>query len=46
MTIHFGKYSLKRYAKGVQLIDCIPGEETTDWIDINTDDQTIALALQ
>lgn len=46
MTIHFGKYSLRRYAKGTPLIDCIPGNETMDWIDINIKNQTIEIKLK
>ena len=37
MVIHFGKYSLRRYAKGTDLFDCIPSEESMDWIDIDID---------
>ena len=46
MTIRFGKYSLRRYAKGNSLIDCIPSEETMDWIDIDVDKKTIELRLR
>jgi hypothetical protein len=46
MTIRFGKYSLRRYAKGKSLIDCIPSEETMDWIDIDIDKKTIELRLR
>lgn len=40
MTKKFGKYSLRRYAKGKNLIDCIPGEESMDWIDIDINKKT------
>lgn len=46
LTIRFGKYSLRRYAKGRSLIDCIPSEETMDWIDIDTKNKTIELWLK
>ena len=46
MTIRFGKYSLRRYAKGKSLIDCIPSEETMDWIDIDMNKKTIELRLR
>jgi len=45
MTIRFGKYSLRRYAKGTSLIDCIPSEETMDWIDIDTENKIIEIRL-
>jgi hypothetical protein len=45
-TIRFGKYSLRRYAKGKSLIDCIPSDETTDWLDINTINKTIEIRLR
>jgi len=45
MTINFGKHSLLRYHKGLSLIDCIPGEENMDWIEINIEKQTIDNSL-
>lgn len=45
MTIRFGKYSLRRYANGTSLIDCIPSEATMDWIDIDTENKTIEIRL-
>ncbi len=46
MTIRFGKYSLRRYARGTSLIDCIPGEETMDWIEIDTEKKIIKINLK
>ncbi len=46
MTIKFGTYSLRRYAIGESLIDCIPSEETMDWIDIDINEKTIELRLR
>jgi len=46
MTIHFGKYALRRYAKGTELIDCIPGAESMDWIDIDVESKNIDLRLK
>ncbi len=45
MTILFGKYSLRRYAKGSSLADCVPVAETMEWIDINTINRTISIQL-
>ncbi|MEP7321745.1 MAG: hypothetical protein ABI761_07490 [Saprospiraceae bacterium] len=46
MTIHFGKYSLRRYARGNELIDCIPSIETMDWIEIDPVKRTIVVKLK
>jgi hypothetical protein len=46
MTIHFGKYALRRYAKGTEMIDCIPGAESMDWIDIDVESKNIDLRLK
>jgi hypothetical protein len=46
MTIRFGKYSLRRYAKGASLIDCIPSDETMDWIDIDIENKIIEIRLK
>ena len=46
VTIMFGKYSLRRYAKGSSLIDCIPSEKTMEWIDIDTENHSINIELK
>lgn len=46
MTIHFGKYTLRRYSKGTALTDCLPSDETMDWIDIDTKNKTIEVRLK
>jgi hypothetical protein len=46
MTIHFGKHSLRRYAKGTSLCDCLPSNESMDWINIDTKKQTIEIWLK
>jgi hypothetical protein len=45
-AIHFGKYSLRRYAKGTSLIDCIPSPETMDWIEIDMRKKFLSLYLK
>ncbi|MBT1708865.1 hypothetical protein KK062_11560 [Fulvivirgaceae bacterium PWU5] len=32
LVIHFGKYALRRYAKGSSLNDCVPSPNTDDWL--------------
>ena len=46
MTIHFGKYSLRRYARGTSLLDCIPSSDSMDWVDIDIEKHTIELWLK
>ena len=46
MTIKFGKYSLRRYAKGADLKDCLPGTETMDWITLDLEKRTIEIRLK
>jgi hypothetical protein len=43
LTIKFGKYSLRRYAKGTSLIDCIPH---SDSISIDAANKKIVLTLK
>ena len=35
MIILFGKYSLRRYAKGSSVVDCIPDNKSMDWIEMD-----------
>lgn len=46
MTIKFGKYSLRRYAKGSDLRDCLPSEKSMDWINLDMKEKTIELQLK
>jgi hypothetical protein len=46
MTINFGQYSLRRYAKGTELSDCLPNEDTMDWVSLDMKSKTIELQLK
>lgn len=46
MTINFGQYSLRRYAKGTDLSECLPNEDTMDWISLDMKSKTIELQLK
>lgn len=46
MTILFGKYAQRRYARGTSLFDCLPDFRSTDWIDIDVDSRTIQIRLK
>jgi hypothetical protein len=46
MTINFGQYSLRRYAKGTNLSDCLPNEDTMDWVSLDIKSKTIELQLK
>ena len=46
MTIRLGRYALRRYARGNSMVDCIPSNETMDWIDVDTVKRTIEIRLR
>lgn len=46
MIIRFGKKSITLFAKGEDLVDSIPSEESMDRIDINTGKRTIEIRLK
>jgi len=46
MKIKFGKYSLRRYAKGASMIDSIPDSNLAEWIDIDIENNQIELQLK
>jgi hypothetical protein len=46
MIINLGQYSLRRYAKGSDLIDCLPSEDSTDWIELDVESKTIKVQLK
>lgn len=46
MTIKFGQYSLARYAKGSSIIDCIPSDDSMDWITLDTENKKIEIRLK
>jgi len=46
MTINFGQYSLRRYAKGADLSDCLPSEDTMNWVSLDMKSKTIELQLK
>lgn len=45
MIIKLGENSLNNFKKGLSLIDCLPDEESLDWITINIEKRTIQLQL-
>ncbi len=46
MTINFGQYSLRRYADGADLFNCLPSTDTLDWITLDMNKKTIELHLK
>jgi hypothetical protein len=46
MIIRFGQRSLSSYAKGYNLTDCLPGEESLDWITLDIEEKKIELQLK
>lgn len=45
MTIIFGPRSLSKYARGLSLLDCLPSDNTSDWITLDLNARTIELQL-
>ncbi len=46
LTLHFGKYSLRRYAKGTRLEDCVPSNECDDWFLIDISNRKMEIQLK
>lgn len=46
LTIKFGKYSLRRYARGSSMVDCIPGVDSKKSIIIDTDNRKLEIRLK
>ncbi len=46
LTIEFGKYSLRRYARGTEMIDTVPNSDTMDWIELDIEKKTIMINLK
>tara|TARA_R110002124_G_scaffold286766_2_gene468633 strand:- start:2353 stop:2733 length:381 start_codon:yes stop_codon:yes gene_type:complete len=45
-TVHFGKKALSKYAKGMELIECIPDlESQTEWIKIDLENKNIEIKI-
>jgi hypothetical protein len=45
MTVKMGEKALDKFRKGLSLVDCLPNEESLDWITIDTKKKTIELQL-
>jgi len=45
MIINFGACALDKYIHGSTLVDCLPNEESTDWLHIDLNQKTIRLQL-
>lgn len=45
MTIKFGQCALNNYTQGLSLTDCLPDEETLDWVTLDIPNKTIELQL-
>ena len=46
MTVKLGQYSLRHYAKGSDLTDCLPSENSMDWIILDVERRRIELRLK
>ena len=45
LTVKLGNYSLKQYLNSSDLKDCLPDENSTDWIKFNIENKTIEITL-
>ena len=46
MVIKFGKYVLRKYAKGREMIDCIPKSNSPNWLTIDKENKYIEIQLK
>ena len=46
MRLKFGKFSLRRYAKGTSLKGCIPNSESMNWIVIDIENKYMEIQLR
>lgn len=46
MTIHFGSKALSKYARGLDITECLPDINTMDWIELDLVNQTIEIVLK
>ena len=46
LILKFGKYSLRRYAKGTRIEDCIPSTDNADWIELDIENKIIEVQLK
>ncbi|MEP6900421.1 MAG: hypothetical protein ABJA66_01650 [Actinomycetota bacterium] len=46
LILKFGKYSLRRYAKGTNIEDCIPDTDIADWIELDIENKIIEVQLK
>jgi hypothetical protein len=46
MTISFGPNALSRYARGLDLRECVPSKDTQGWITLDQDEKKIELRLK
>ena len=45
LTLKFGNKALSRYARDLDIIECVPNSENYDWFDIDIERQTILIQL-
>jgi hypothetical protein len=45
LTLKFGKKALSRYARGLDISECVPSPASDNWWDIETDQRTILIQL-
>lgn len=46
LKIRLGKYALRRYAKGTDMTNCVPDSTSTEWIDIDIENELLTIQLK
>ena len=46
LTLKFGKKALSRYAKGLDIIECVPNSENGNGFDIDIDKRKVVIQLE
>ena|SRR5687768_1342290 len=45
LILSFGRKSLSRYARGLDIKECVPSPEDSNWIEVNQEQKTIMVRL-
>lgn len=46
LTLKFGKKSLSKYARHLDISECVPNPENNNWLDIDIERQEISIQLE
>lgn len=46
LTLHFGNKSLARFARGLEMVECIPDRTGNDWFELDIERKKIRIMLE